>query len=70
MFTDAELDANIARLEAALLRPERSTKYADREVVLNTYAEMRSRLAYFQNQKSRRRRRARQFVGVASKGLD
>ncbi len=68
-LTEAELLAQIAALETALLREEKSVQMADRLTTYRSFDEIRDTLSYLKTQLSVTRQRPRQFAVVTSKGL-
>jgi hypothetical protein len=47
-YTEADVRANIAALEAGLANPEHVVQFADRSVTYSSAAEITQKIAYFQ----------------------
>lgn len=68
-YTESELAAKIATLEAQLTSTVESVTFADRAQKNRAISEITSQIAYWQNKLARFQARPKQFFGVSAKGL-
>ena len=69
-YTADELRTTIGKLEAALMRGERSVTFADRSVTYKDAGEITASIAYFKSLLAETStKRSRQTLGVAVKGF-